>query len=130
MILKLKAIKQIIKEELENVLSENIEAYKKIITLFASDNLETVKQAIELGEAMGYFTRQNEKVIIVSPSGDDFDETEVYTCELICHDENFIDTFMDMHPNGIGGYGYGGKGSVYATDYMELTVYQPTGEKI
>tara|TARA_R100000388_G_scaffold66138_1_gene48005 strand:+ start:147 stop:539 length:393 start_codon:yes stop_codon:yes gene_type:complete len=130
MILKLKAIKQIIKEELENVLSENIEGYKKIITLFESDDLETVKQAIELGEAMGYFTRQNEEIIKASASEDYYDEINVYTCELMCHDENFIDTFMDIHPNGIGGYGYGREGAVYPTDDMELTVYQPTGEKI
>ena len=125
MILKLKAIKQIIKEELENVLSENIEAYKKIITLFESDDVETVKQGIELGEAMGYFTRQNEEIIKASASEDYYDEINVYTCELMCHDEDFYDAFMDMHPNGIGGYGYDGKGYVASEDYMELTVYQP-----
>ena len=65
------------------------------------------------------------RFIEVDISEDYFDEINVYTCELMCHDENFIDTFMDIHPNGIGGYGYGRKGAVYPTDDMELTVYQP-----
>jgi len=118
-------IKQIIKEELQNLLSENIDTYKKIITLLGSDDFETVKQAIELGEAKGYFSRENEKTIKTSASEDYYDEINVYTCELTCHDENFYDAFMDMHPNGIGGYGYDGKGYVASEDYMELTVYQP-----
>lgn len=118
-------IRQIIKEELKYMLSENIERYKKIFELFESDDVETVKQAIMLGEAMGYFTRQNEEIIKASASEDYYDEINVYTCELVCHDENFIDTFYDIYPNGIGGFGYGRKGAVYITDDMELTVYQP-----
>ena len=118
-------IRQIIKEELKYVLSENIERYKKIFQLFESNDVETVKQAIIIGEGVGYFTRQNEKIIKGSASEDYYDEIDVYTCELVCHDEEFYETFMDMYPNGIGGYGYGSKGAIYSEDYMELTVYHP-----
>jgi len=118
-------IKQIIKEELKFLLSENIEKYKETFKSFESNNLEKVKQAIKLGEEAGYFTRQNEEIIKASASEDYYDEIDVYTCELICHDKEFFDTFIDIYPNGIGGWGYGGKGAVYPTDDMELKVYQP-----
>ena len=87
-------IRQIIKEELKYVLSENIERYKKIFELFESDDLEKVKQAIKIGEDAGFFTRQDEKIIKDTTSEGYYDEINVYTCDLICHDKEFYDTFQ------------------------------------
>ena len=56
-------LKQIIKEELQNVLFEDIDEeeikkfyIQKIIGLFATKNVENIKQAIELAETMGYIS--------------------------------------------------------------------------
>ena len=46
---------KLLRETIRRILLESVDHYQKLITMFASKDLENIRQAVELGITMGYF---------------------------------------------------------------------------
>ena len=46
---------KLLRETIRRILLESADHYQKLITMFASKDLENIRSAVELGLAMGYF---------------------------------------------------------------------------
>ena len=96
---------KLLRETIRRILLESADHYQKLITMFASKDLENIKQAVELGITMGYFKEV--------PLGQEENETW-WDCLLETNDD-FCDAFVEQYPEGITVY-RGGKRNAYGTN--------------
>ena len=92
---------------------ESADHYQKLITMFASKDLENIRSAVELGIAMGYF-----KEVSLGQE----ESKHRWDC-LLETNEDFCATFVEQYPEGISIY-QGGKRNVYGTNEIgSIDVY-------
>ena len=96
---------KLLRDTIRGILLESADHYQKLITMFASKDLENIRSAVELGIAMGYFKE--------IPLGQEENETW-WDCLLETNDD-FCDAFVEQHPDGITVY-RGGKRNAYGTN--------------
>ena len=93
-----------LREIIRRILLESADHYQKLITMFASKDLENIRSAVELGIAMGYF-----KEVSLGQE----ESKHRWDC-LLETNEDFCATFVEQYPEGISIY-LGGKRNVYGT---------------
>ena len=96
---------KLLRETIRRILLESADHYGKLIKMFATKDLENIRSAVELGIAMGYF-----KEISLGQEESEYQ----WDCYLETN-EDFSDTFVEQHPEGITIY-RGGKPNAYATN--------------
>jgi len=99
---------------IRKLILENPNHYHKLIAMFSSKDLETIRQAVELGVTLGYFEK------IAEENGN----PTWWVCDLEA-DEEFYDMYAEQYPEGISVY-EGGKSNVYGTN--EIGYIQIVGE--
>ena len=95
---------KLLRETIRRILLESADHYQKLITMFASKDLENIRSAVELGIAMGYFKEV--------PLGQ---QTKTWWDCLLETNDDFCDAFVEQHPEGITVY-RGGKRNAYGTN--------------
>ena len=96
--------------------NKNTDYYQKLITMFASKDLENIRQAVELGITMGYFKDV--------PLGQE-ESAYQWDCMLETN-EDFSDMFVQQYPEGITIY-RGGERNIYGTN--EVGSIQAYGDR-
>ena len=96
---------RLLRETIRRILLESADHYQKLITMFGSKDLENIRSAVELGIAMGYF-----KEVSLGQE----ESKRRWDCMLETS-EDFSDTFVGQHPEGITIY-QGGEPNAYATN--------------
>jgi len=80
---------------IRKILLENQSHYDKLIAMLVSNDIESIVQAIELADAMGYIQEQDHKLY----------DAEGYTPQthewLIKPVPEFLDRFIQLHPRTI-----------------------------
>ena len=95
----------LLRETIRRILLESADHYQKLITMFASKDLENIRQAVELGITMGYF-----KEVSLGQEESKYR----WDCLLETNDD-FCDVFVEQHPEGIVIY-QGDEPNVYRTN--------------
>ena len=96
---------KLLRETIRRILLESADHYQKLIKMFATKDLENIRSAVELGIAMGYF-----KEISLGQ-----EESKYRWDCLLETNEDFSDSFVEQHPEGITIY-QGGKPNAYGTN--------------
>lgn len=96
---------KLLRETIRRILLESADHYGKLIRMFASKELENIRQAVELGITMGYF---KEVSLGQEESNHRYDR-------MLETNEDFSDTFVEQYPEGITIY-RGGEPNAYGTN--------------
>jgi len=93
-----------LRESIRKILLENANDYQKIITMLESKELMNIRQAVEIGESIGYF--EIEKKIDNNPTW--------WNCDFYVPEE-FYEMFVSKYPDGVSIY-KGGISNPYGTN--------------
>ena len=96
---------KLLRQTIRRMLLESVDHYQKLMTMFASKDIQNIRQAVELGTTMGYF-----KEISLGQE----ESKHRWDCLLETNDD-FCDAFVEQHPEGISVY-RGGEPNAYGTN--------------